>query len=65
MAVSNFVFSFPLLLTVAVPHNRSNWTALAALSGPPKDMSAGNTPGGMVQGGPGCFVLLAAALTES
>lgn len=54
MAISNFVFCFYFLLTVTFPHYNSNRTALAALPGPPKDMSAGNTSVGMVQEGPAC-----------
>lgn len=44
MAISKLVFSFPVFLTVTVPHACSNRTALAALLGPHKNMSAGNTP---------------------
>lgn len=58
MAVSNLVFCFPLFVIVTVLHDSSNGTALAALPGPSKNTSAGNTPVEMVQEGSACNSLL-------
>lgn len=54
-AISNLVFSFPLFLSVTVPRDCSNRTALAALPGPPKSSSVCRERScEMVQEGPAC-----------